>query len=102
METTMGMTLLTPRDIDRLFRYPAGRAARLAKAGRIPFIRLPGGEIRFDQTEIEKLLTAAAGVKVVIPAARPGSEVKIKGIWNDDGSDIVIGQILGDSEARIV
>jgi predicted site-specific integrase-resolvase len=49
-------TLLTPRDVDGLFRYPAGRAARLAKAGRIPCIRLPDGEIRFDASEIEKML----------------------------------------------
>jgi hypothetical protein len=52
-------TLLTPRDVDRLFRYPSGRAARLARAGRIPFIRLPDGEIRFDQAEIERLISSA-------------------------------------------
>lgn len=40
-----------------MLRYPAGRSLRLAKAGRIPFIRLPDGELRFDETEIEKLLT---------------------------------------------
>jgi hypothetical protein len=52
-------TLLTPGDVDRLLRYPSGRAKRLATANRIPFICLPDGEIRFDQTEIEKLLTPA-------------------------------------------
>jgi hypothetical protein len=53
------MTLLTPREVDRLLRYPSGRAARLARAERIPFIRLPDGGIRFDQAEIERLLVSA-------------------------------------------
>jgi hypothetical protein len=52
-------TLLHPHEVDRLLRYPRGRAARLARAGRIPFIRLPDGEIRFDQIEIERLLASA-------------------------------------------
>jgi hypothetical protein len=52
-------TLLTSREVERLFRYPRGRALRLAKAGRIPFIRLPDGEIRFAQCEIEGLLVSA-------------------------------------------
>jgi hypothetical protein len=63
--------LLTPHDVDRLFRYPSGRAARLAKAGRIPFIRLPDGEIRFDQIEIDKLLASATRPKDgMVPDAR--------------------------------
>jgi len=60
-------TLLTAKDIDDLFRYPSGRTARLARAGRIPFITLPDGEIRFDQTEIEKLLTAARQPEGTVP-----------------------------------
>jgi hypothetical protein len=55
-----GMTLLMPREVDRKLRYPRGRALRLARSGRIPFIRLPDGEIRFDETEIEKLLKSEA------------------------------------------
>lgn len=51
-------TLLTPRDVDRLLVYPPGRAARLARAGKLPHVRLPDGEIRFDQAEIAKLLTS--------------------------------------------
>lgn len=51
------MSLLTPREVDVLFRYPAGRTARLAKAGRIAFILLPDGEMRFDESEIRKLLS---------------------------------------------
>jgi hypothetical protein len=48
-----------PREVDRLFRYPRGRSLRLAKAGHLPYIRLPDGEIRFDEAEIERLLSKA-------------------------------------------
>ena len=54
----MDTKLLTPREVDQVLRYSHGRTLRLAKAGHIPFIRLPDGEIRFDEAEIEKLLTA--------------------------------------------
>ena len=50
--------LLTPREVDRLLRYPRGRSLRLAKAGRVSCIRLPDGEVRFDQSEIEKMLAS--------------------------------------------
>lgn len=50
-------TLLTPRDVDRILRYPEGRSARLARQNRISHICLPDGEIRFDSEEIERLLT---------------------------------------------
>ena len=49
--------ILTPRDVDRIFKYPSGRAARLARAGLIPCIRLPDGEIRFDSEVIERLVS---------------------------------------------
>lgn len=49
-------TLLMPREVDRIFRYPRGRAARLARDGKIPHITLPDGELRFDQLQIERLL----------------------------------------------
>jgi predicted site-specific integrase-resolvase len=56
--------LLKPREVDLLLRYPPGRTAKLARAGRIPFIRLPDGEIRIDADEIKRLLvTAAEGEK---------------------------------------
>ena len=52
-------TLLMPREVDRLLRYPRGRSVRLAKSNKLPHIRLPDGEIRFIESEIEKLLTRA-------------------------------------------
>ena len=52
----MDVTLLKPREVDLLFRYPAGRSLRLAKAGRMPCVRLPDGEIRFNERDIDKIL----------------------------------------------
>jgi len=52
----MNINLLKPREVDLLFRYPAGRALRLAKSGYIPCIFLPDGEVRFDERDINKIL----------------------------------------------
>jgi hypothetical protein len=52
--------LLTPLEVDLYFKYPSGRTARLARAGRIPSITLPDGEIRIDQATIDKLLSPTA------------------------------------------
>lgn len=52
------MKLLTPREVDRLFRYPEGRSLALARDGCIRCITLPDGEIRFDADVIAKLLAA--------------------------------------------
>jgi predicted site-specific integrase-resolvase len=49
--------LLVPQEVDRILRYPRGRASRLAREGKIPCIILPDGELRFDETEINRLLT---------------------------------------------
>ena len=48
--------LLTPREVDRLLRYPRGRAARLARAHKLPAVFLPDGEIRFDAHELAQAL----------------------------------------------
>ena len=48
--------LLKPTEVDELLRYAAGRATKLARSGKIPFIRLPDGAIRFDEREIKQLL----------------------------------------------
>ena len=52
----MDKILLKPREVDVLLRYPAGRSLRLAKRGLLPCIQLPDGEIRFDETEIDRIL----------------------------------------------
>ena len=48
--------LLTPREVDALLRYPRGRAVRLARAGLLPAVILPDGEIRFDAEKIKRVL----------------------------------------------
>jgi len=52
----MDVHLLKPREVDLMLRYPAGRTLRLAKAGLLPCVQLPDGEIRFDESQIEELL----------------------------------------------
>lgn len=48
--------LLTPSEVDAVLRYRSGRAKRLARMGKIPFVRLPDGEIRFKQQDIERIV----------------------------------------------
>ena len=50
------MTLLFPEQIDELFQWPLGRASRLARRGKLSHIRLPNGEIRFDEDEVSSLI----------------------------------------------
>lgn len=49
-------TLLTPREVDQLLRYPRGRAVKLAQTGKLPAVFLPDGEIRFNPHDIETLV----------------------------------------------
>ena len=50
--------ILTPQEVDRLFRYPHGRAVKLAKAGKLPAIFLSDGEIRFNRQTIADALAS--------------------------------------------
>lgn len=57
MGNSKGMeTLLTPREVDQLLRYPQGRAMKLAQTGKLPAVFLPDGEIRFDPRDIETVV----------------------------------------------
>ena len=51
-------SLLTEREVDRILRYPRGRSKQLALDGKLPCIILPDGEIRFDEVEINRVLTS--------------------------------------------
>jgi len=53
---TMSIALLKPGEVDIMLRYPTGRTLRLAKAGRIPHIVLPDGEIRIEEQQIKRIL----------------------------------------------
>ena len=50
------LTLLTPRDVDRLLRWPRGRALKAARQGTLPAIVLPDGDVRFDRDELLRVL----------------------------------------------
>lgn len=52
----MIVNLLTPREVDLILRYPAGRTLRLARAGRLAHLLLPDGQVRFRETDIQQLL----------------------------------------------
>lgn len=52
----MNTQLLTPTEVDLLFRYKLGRSQKLAKAGLLPHVLLPDGEIRFEENEIAGLI----------------------------------------------
>ena len=62
-------TLLTSSEVDAILRYRPGRARRLAKAGQLPSVVLPDGEIRFREADIAALLEPAGA-----NAGRPASE----------------------------
>lgn len=48
--------LLTSREVDQALRYPRGRSIKLAKAGLLPSVILPDGEIRFNLDAIEEAI----------------------------------------------
>lgn len=50
------MDLITGFDVDVLFKWPHGRAERLARRGELPFYSLPDGSIRFARSEVEGLV----------------------------------------------
>jgi len=52
----MNVNLLKPREVDLIFRYPAGRTQKLAKAGKIPCVRLPDGEFRIPESIVQGLI----------------------------------------------
>lgn len=49
-------TLLYPEEIDQRLSWPLGRAEKLARQRRLPYILLPDGSIRFDWETIERLV----------------------------------------------
>jgi hypothetical protein len=48
--------LINGREIDRLFGWPAGKAEKLAKRGKLPHYLLPDGSVRFCRDEILALI----------------------------------------------
>lgn len=50
------MSLLYPEDVDQRLNWPIGRAERLARQRRLPYVLLPDGSIRFRWEQIEQLV----------------------------------------------
>ena len=48
--------LLYPEDIDQRLNWSLGKAERLARQRRLPYVLLPDGSIRFQWEDIERLL----------------------------------------------
>ena len=50
------MQLLYGEEIDQRLNWPPGRAEKLARQRRLPYVMLPDGSIRFKWEEIEPLI----------------------------------------------
>ena len=48
--------LLKPRQLDCIFQWPFGKARRLALEGKLPYVTLPDGALRFDRADIEQIV----------------------------------------------
>jgi len=47
---------LHPEEVDQRLGWPLGRAARLARQGKLPHVLLPDDSVRFEWAEIEALI----------------------------------------------
>ena len=68
------MSLLYPEDVDQRLNWPLGRAERLARQRRLPYVLLPDGSIRFRWEQIEQLVLSVRMVDTT------------EGVQNDDPS----------------
>jgi len=50
------MELLYATDVDQRLNWPLGKAERLARQRRLPYVLLPDGSFRFEWEEIKQLL----------------------------------------------
>jgi hypothetical protein len=53
---------LSPEELDSRMGWKPGRAERLARQRRLPYVLLPDGSIRFDWNEIELLIVRVSAV----------------------------------------
>lgn len=61
--------LVTGREIDRAFLWPAGRSEKLARRDRLPHYRLPDNSIRFRLSEVLPLVRPAGSLPPASSAA---------------------------------
>jgi hypothetical protein len=53
---------VSPEDVDHRMNWRPGRAERLARQRRLPYILTPDGSIRFDWGELERLIVRVGAV----------------------------------------
>jgi hypothetical protein len=63
---------LYPEDVDKRFGWKLGRAERLARQRRLPFLLLPDGSIRFEWNEIEPLIVRVQAATVTSSSTMGG------------------------------
>jgi hypothetical protein len=63
----MTADLLYGEEIDRRLNWHLGKAVRLAKRGKLPYVVLPDGSIRFRWEEISLLLVERPGAAEASP-----------------------------------
>ena len=64
------MSLLYPEDVDQRWNWPLGRAERLARQRRLPYVLLPDGSIRFHWEQIEELVLSVRMVDTTEGSAK--------------------------------
>jgi hypothetical protein len=53
---------LLPEELDKRMDWKSGKAERLARQRRLPYVLLPDGSIRFDWSELEPLILRVPAV----------------------------------------
>jgi len=51
--------LLVGAEVDKLFRWPRGRAVRMARRGLLGSVTLPDGSLRFKRDVVERIVNGA-------------------------------------------
>ncbi len=72
---------LFPEEIDKRMGWKPGRAERLARQRRLPYVLLPDGSIRFDWTTIEPLIVRIPAVEA--ECLQPLRVVSEEAVTND-------------------
>jgi len=63
---------LHPEEVDQRLGWPLGRAARLARQGKVPHVLLPDSAVRFEWAEVEALIRRVRPAGVQAPALAGG------------------------------
>jgi len=65
--------LLLSKEVMAATRISRRTLDRMVEDGRLPVIRIPGGQRRYRRADVEALLTPAAPVEPVSPEAPPAA-----------------------------